>query len=102
MTFSYAKDAPAFMFQADMSAALEMSKARRAAHMAERAKTVVSTGTPFKYFDGNERRSKPRIIGLDGVWTMEKRLAEAAMRANHHRFTGEAISRFDELGGEAA
>jgi len=45
-----------------------------------------------------ERRKAPRILGFNGVWTEEMRLAEAAMAARERQRTGEAPTGWgDEL-----
>lgn len=45
-----------------------------------------------------ERRKEPRILGFNGVWSEEQRLAEAHMAAQEARFTGlSPLSGWDDL-----
>lgn len=97
LPFSFALEAPCFSYRDERdtipgaapsltnASLLKQSQDRRAAHMAARAATArAATDTLLRAYDGGERRVSERD-GSD-VWSMEKRLAEAALKANALRF----------------
>jgi len=45
----------------------------------------------------NAERRAPRILGLNGEWTTEKRLSEAAMAQNERRFSGAPVTGWSDL-----